>query len=289
MKKIRIGKDIALKWAILTNGESLSLEERDLKLILTSPLNRETDLQFTVEGNVLSTKIDGISQKGVGTYNLTLWENYGKIGQTALDACNAFSLVRTTCEEDDGDESLRTETVQLSGDIEVLSAKDYNVLENKPLINGVELKGDKTLEELGIQAKGNFATKEEIPTKVSQLNNDSGYISRVPDEYVTETELEQKGYATKQEIPDVKEFVKTSDADKKYQPKGDYLTEIPDEYINSDELSESLKNYATKTDLSGKQDKGDYALKSEIPNISGLATKEQIGDIETILDNIIGG
>lgn len=43
---------------------------------------------------------------------------------------------------------------------------DYNDLENKPHINGVELQGEKTLEELGIQKKGNYASKEEIPTSL---------------------------------------------------------------------------------------------------------------------------
>ena len=36
-----------------------------------------------------------------------------------------------------------------------------------------------------------------IPTKVSQLTNDSGYLKSVPAEYITETELNNKGYLTK--------------------------------------------------------------------------------------------
>ena len=35
-----------------------------------------------------------------------------------------------------------------------------------------------------------------IPTKVSQLTNDSGYLKSVPSEYITETELNDKGYLT---------------------------------------------------------------------------------------------
>lgn len=31
------------------------------------------------------------------------------------------------------------------------------------------------------------------------------------------------------------------------------------------------------------------AKSTDIPDVSGFATKEEIGDIETILDNIIGG
>lgn len=36
-----------------------------------------------------------------------------------------------------------------------------------------------------------------VPTKVSELTNDSGYLKSVPSEYVTETELTAKGYAVK--------------------------------------------------------------------------------------------
>ena len=35
-----------------------------------------------------------------------------------------------------------------------------------------------------------------VPTKVSQLENDSNYLSSIPEEYVTETELNAKGYLT---------------------------------------------------------------------------------------------
>ena len=35
-----------------------------------------------------------------------------------------------------------------------------------------------------------------IPTKVSQLTNDSGYLKSVPEEYITETELSSKGFIT---------------------------------------------------------------------------------------------
>ena len=40
------------------------------------------------------------------------------------------------------------------------------------------------------------AVEQEIPTKTSQLTNDSGFITEVPSEYVTETELNSKGYLT---------------------------------------------------------------------------------------------
>lgn len=45
-----------------------------------------------------------------------------------------------------------------------------------------------------------YALKTEVPTKVSQLQNDSNFITRVPDEYITETELNNKGYATEEYV-----------------------------------------------------------------------------------------
>ena len=47
------------------------------------------------------------------------------------------------------------------------STTDYALLENKPQINGVELLGNKSLTDLGI----------DIPTKTSELENDSGFIN----------------------------------------------------------------------------------------------------------------
>ena len=52
---------------------------------------------------------------------------------------------------------------------------DYNALENLPSINGTTLVGDKSLDDLGIQPKGN-------------------YLTRVPSEYVTDSELNAKNY-----------------------------------------------------------------------------------------------
>lgn len=41
-----------------------------------------------------------------------------------------------------------------------------------------------------------YAKKTDIPTKTSQLTNDSGFITEVPSEYITENELNTKGFAT---------------------------------------------------------------------------------------------
>lgn len=120
MKKIRIGKDISVRWPILTNGTPESLDGRALKLFIKSQYNVAQELDFTTEDNVVVFTFPGTAQQMLGTYKLTLWENYGKDGQTAVDCCEAFTLVPCTCEETPGDEGLTTETVDLaSSSIEV--------------------------------------------------------------------------------------------------------------------------------------------------------------------------
>lgn len=75
---------------------------------------------------------------------------------------------------DDNNEVLlgvQTDEIDLrAGDTINLGSSDYNDLTNKPSIEGVELVGDVSLEDLGV------AYAEDIPTDVSELNNDAGYI-----------------------------------------------------------------------------------------------------------------
>ena len=48
---------------------------------------------------------------------------------------------------------------------------DYSDLENKPTINGVTLEGNKTLDDIGAQSKGNYLTSESDPTVPSWAKN----------------------------------------------------------------------------------------------------------------------
>lgn len=66
----------------------------------------------------------------------------------------------------------------------------------------VDLSGYATKAELNNKANVSHThtksdiTNLSIPTKTSQLTNDSGFIASIPSEYVTESELNAKGYAT---------------------------------------------------------------------------------------------
>nr|DAL54194.1 MAG TPA_asm: hypothetical protein [Caudoviricetes sp.] len=100
MIKIRKGKDIIFRWAILTNGNAQDLSGRDLTLEIITPYGRRMKMEYETDGNFLVFKFRGTKQTMLGVHSITLWENKDKDGQTAVDITNAFKLVRTTEEED---------------------------------------------------------------------------------------------------------------------------------------------------------------------------------------------
>ena len=99
------------------------------------------------------------------------------------------------------------------------------------------------------QPIGDYVTNTELDSK--------GYLTAIPDEYVTESELAAKGYITTLKTVNGESLIGEGDiviqggndgytkeeADAKFQPKGEYLTAIPDNYITEDELN--AKGYLT--------------------------------------------
>ena len=51
---------------------------------------------------------------------------------------------------------------------------NYNDVENKPSINSVSLQGNRSLDDLGIQAKGNYVTQTEIANYVTKTDYPNG-------------------------------------------------------------------------------------------------------------------
>jgi hypothetical protein len=155
-----------------------------------------------------------------------------------------------------------------------------------------------------------YITEEELEGK--------GYITSIPEEYITESELDAKEYLT--EHQDLTHLA-TKEELSGYQVKGDYLTSIPSEYAKKSDIPDTSKfiteipedyakksdiptdyltsipsEYITETELNAKgyitSIPSEYAKKSDIPDVSSFVTEDQLnttlGDIEQILDNIIG-
>ena len=94
-----------------------------------------------------------------------------------------------------------------------------------------------------------------VPSKVSQLENDSNYLSSIPEEYVTETELNAKGYLTSHQ--DLSAYA--------------LKTEIPtvpslDGYATTQYVDNAVANVPT-TDLSNYYTKSETYSKTEVDTL----------------------
>lgn len=100
------------------------------------------------------------------------------------------------------------DSIGLSGglvDLSIYQTKRDTTLEtdNKTISGAINELNEKVGSSSGNIDLSDYALKSEIPTvptKVSQLQNDKGYLTNVPSEYVTEAELNTKGYLTQQDI-----------------------------------------------------------------------------------------
>ena len=118
----------------------------------------------------------------------------------------------------------------ITGLSKVATSGSYNDLTDQPTIPSLD----------------GYAKTSEIPTKVSQLDNDEKFLKEVPSEYITATELESKKY----------------------------LTSVPEEYVTDEELiakgylteHQSLDGYAKTTDLFSKS-YNDLTDKPDIPTV----------------------
>ena len=131
-----------------------------------------------------------------------------------------------------------------------------------------------------------YALKTDVPKKVSDLTNDARYITSIPDEYVTETELDAKGYLTE------------------HQSLSEYAlkTEIPsidglatetyvDNAVAEVDVSDQLVDYAksadvyTKTEIDNKTDALSSSISTNATNISSLSnTVEELQSTVNSID-----
>lgn len=91
-----------------------------------------------------------------------------------------------------------------------------------------------------------YAKKTDLPTKTSQLTNDSGYITSIPDEYITETELNAKGYATTSQIPTVPTNVSEFTNDAHYASETYVTNKIAEAQLGGGSGTVDLSGYVTK-------------------------------------------
>lgn len=135
----------------------------------------------------------------------------------------------------------------------------------------------------------NLASKDEIPTKVSQLENDSNYLTSVPDNYVTDTELQEAISGVQFELPIASDTVLggikigaglainpdtgvLSTTGGGIADAVDWANVTSKPQINGHDLVSGNNTLASL----GIQPAGNYALKSEIPSLNGYATESWV-------------
>lgn len=145
----------------------------------------------------------------------------------------------------------------------------------------------------------NKADRSEIPTKVSQLENDSEYLSEVPEEYVTDEELEAKGYLTQELEP---QFAASAAKNINQQDIDNWNNKVDKQAGMG--LSEQNFSIEEKAKLAGLTNYNDSAVrqlitnlgsevekkanKTDIPDISGKADKTEIPTRVSQLENDSG-
>ena len=173
---------------------------------------------------------------------------------------------------------------------------DYEELENKPKINDVELSGNKTLDELGINIPTNSdftlsGLKEKsynslsdkpiipiVPTDISAFNNDKGYITKDVDNLTN--------YTKTSDIPTIPTKVSELDNDKGYI--SDYTETDPTvpSYVKS--ISESdINNWNSMINSSGDQTISGVKTYSVLPVSEVLPTSDNQFTIKQYVDNAI--
>lgn len=180
--------------------------------------------------------------------------------------------------------------------------------QNIKTINGTSILGSGNITIQGGTSVdlSNYVTKTELNSKgyiteipseyvtESELSN-KGYITGIPSEYITETELNNKGYATTEALNGKQEKLTSGDNIKTINGqsilgKGNITIEGGNGNGNANIVELTQAEY----DALVEKEEGTIYIITDAPaiDISQFATKTDLsnalGDIETILDNIIG-
>lgn len=103
-----------------------------------------------------------------------------------------------------------------------------------------------------------------VANKADKEHTHSEYLTSVPEEYITESELDAKGYLT--EHQDLSSYATKVELDGKSDKKhthSEYLTSVPAEYITESELD--AKGYLTE-----HQDLSSYAKSKDLISVSDM-------------------
>ena len=289
MKTIRIGNDISVQWTITRLGEPEIFEGKDISVKLIDKLGNDQVFEYTIEDNIISGTFYGKDQTTNGTYRLLLVENAGDEYMVTLDYIDCFCLSNKmknqTSNGSDTTSSINTEVIDITSDINLsedmtqyakITYVDDQIADVKNYIDSsfynIEQVYNKQEIDYGFYTKDavdeiiadlpvfDTYTKEEIdqkvedvsnniPTKVSELDNDEGYlVQNDVSTFITEDALEP--YAKSEDIP-----TKVSDLD---NDSGYLVANDVSTFITEDALEPYAKTEDIPTKVSELQNDSSY-------------------------------
>lgn len=165
------------------------------------------------------------------------------------------------------------------------SATNYESLGNLPRINSIEIKGNKTLEDYGLDLS-NYYNKLEIDNKIDNINIPETDLSNYYNKQETDNQIDTKisqidltDYARKNEIP---KSVSQLTNDSNYATESYVATKISEAQLAEGDLTNYYTKSETDTQIDTKisqipvVDLSNYATKDEIPSTVGLATENYV-------------
>jgi hypothetical protein len=222
-----------------------------------------------VELNVLFPVGTTTSLVGQATVDYAM----AKEGEEPLNTFNTDGSYNRT-EWNSGDKITANKLNKIEDALYEINAADADFVTTMDLNNALVYKANANHSHSEYVEKNNLPS---IPTKVSQLTNDAGYITEIPAEYITETELLAKNYANKDYVTSrINEAQLGGGGDNPsidlsaYALKddlADYVTNVEldeKDYANKAYVNNAIKNAQFDSD---DIDLSDYALKSDIPTI----------------------
>jgi hypothetical protein len=223
------------------------------------------DNKSVVKDNIanidLSNKVDKVEGKVLSTNDFTNDDKEKLDGLSNYNDTKIKEEIESKQDELISGQNIKTinnQSILGSGNIIIESSSggssNYEDLNNKPSINDIELKGNKTLEELGIQPIGNYATEEYVENEIATFD----FIKVV--DALPEVGLENRIY---------------------FVPKIDAQTQdLFDEYVWINNKWEWITTKQIEVDLTDYVKNADYATSSKaglVRPANGLFTSGNTG------------
>lgn len=310
--KQEVDNKLATKQATLIQGTNITLSEPDSEGKVTISASQPDITGLATKTEVtegLATKLDTLTYIGEKAYfalKSDIPDTSGLATKEEISDMETKTSAAATYQPK-GDYAGQQEVTDLTANVTALQADKQDTLvsgTNIKTINGQSLLGEGNIEIQQPIASADTLGGVKVGTGLSinpegVLSADSpewNNISGKPEDIVNITERlaskldtatynsEKSSFATKDELNSKADASAIADMATQTWVQGQgYLTEVPSDYVTNSELTEGL---------AGKQDKGDYALKSDLNTLATkeeLATKADASALSSKQDTLVSG